>query len=249
MSTDGELERINEELRRLIRARDDFLAIAAHELRSPMHALRLQIGNVLTAARRGSQEDLITRLERMRLAVESYVRRATTLLEISRVNADQLRLRYEQLDLSVLVHDTVASFAAEAEFNRVEIRLSAPTSLNGEWDRQAVEQIVTNLISNAIKYGDGKPVDLTVDQQSEYAVLRIRDRGVGISKENQVRIFNRFEQLVTNRPRSGFGLGLWLVRTLIDAHGGSIEVDSEPGEGATFVVRLPLRVIAEQERP
>lgn len=236
----ADLERINADLRELVRARDDFLAIAAHELRSPMHALLLQIGNVLTAARRGVDADVITRLEHMKLAIEDYVRRATTLLEVSRVNAGESRLRLEEVDLSELVRRIVELYAAEAAFNRTQLRASVPHSLVGHWDRQALEQIVTNLISNAIKYGDGKPVDIQLERLEHAAQLRIQDSGIGISVEDQARIFNRFEQLITRQPRSGFGVGLWLVRNLVDAHRGSIQVDSEPGCGAIFTVRLPF---------
>jgi two-component system, OmpR family, sensor kinase len=237
---EGDLARANAELREAVRARDEFLAIAAHELRSPMHALLLQMTSVVEIARRGSTGDLVPRLERVRQVVERYVKRATTLLEISRINAGQLQLRFEHVDFATVVREVVESYATEAAYHGARINLTTPDVLYGRWDRLALEQIVTNLVSNAIKYGDGKPVDVKLVLETPCARLEVQDRGIGIPAADQARVFNRFEQVVTAQTHSGFGIGLWLVRTLIDAHHGSIEIESAPRQGATFTVRLPL---------
>jgi signal transduction histidine kinase len=111
----------------------------------------------------------------------------------------------------------------------------------GSWDRLRVEQVVANLVANALKYGPGCPVEMSVTRETECACIRVRDYGIGIAAEDQRRIFQRFERAVPMSHYSGFGLGLWIAREIVAAHGGSIDVDSEVGRGSTFIVRLPLR--------
>lgn len=242
---DTELLKVNQELREAVRARDEFLAIAAHELRSPMHALLLQIASALALARRTGDDELLRRLERVKLVLERYVKRATLLLEVSRINAGGMELRFEEIDVAEILRETIDTYSVEADFHRVTIEVVAPPSVRGRWDRLAIEQMIANLISNAIKYGDGKPVRATLSADSRCVRLEIEDHGIGISAQNQARIFGRFEQVVTSATRTGFGVGLWLARSLIEAHGGSIEVKSSPGLGSTFVVRLPLDATAQ----
>lgn len=240
MGDETDLLKANQELREAVRARDEFLAIAAHELRSPMHALMLQVASAIALARRAGSEELLQRLERVRMVLDRYVERATLLLDVSRINAGAIDLRLEETDIAGLLREVVDVYAVEAAFNLVELRLRAPDSLIGRWDGPAIEQVLGNLISNAIKYGDGKPVDIVLAREEDRARLDVTDCGIGISTENQARIFGRFEQVVTGQPRTGFGVGLWLARALIEAHRGSICVHSVPGQGSAFTVRLPL---------
>jgi len=229
-----------EELREAVRARDEFLAIAAHELRSPMHALMLQVASAIALARRAGSDELLHRLERMRVVLDRYVKRATLLLDISRINANNVDLRFEELDIAEVLREMVETYAVEAAFHLVDIELAAPDGIRGRWDRLAVEQIIGNIISNAIKYGDGKPVHIGLTREGDQVRLEVKDRGIGISAEDQARIFGRFEQVVTGQHRTGFGVGLWLARALIEAHRGSIAVHSAPGQGTAFTVWLPL---------
>lgn len=240
MGDEAELLEANRELREAVRARDEFLAIAAHELRSPMHALMLQVASAIALARRSGDEELMHRLERMRVVLDRYVKRATLLLDVSRINANNMDLHFEELDLAEVLRESVETYAVEAAFHLVDIQLAVPNSLCGRWDRLSVEQIVGNIISNAIKYGDGKPVQVSLAREGEWVRLEVEDHGIGISTEDQARIFGRFEQVVTGQHRTGFGVGLWLARALIEAHRGSISVHSTPGQGTAFTVRLPL---------
>lgn len=240
MNEETDVVKLNQELREAVRARDEFLAIAAHELRSPMHALMLQVESVLTLARRIGNEELLQKLERVRMVLDRYVKRATLLLDVSRINAGSVDLRFQDVDIAEVLRDIVDVYSIEAAFNLVDIRLQAPTTLVGRLDRPALEQVIGNLVSNAIKYGDGKPVDILLTREADRIRLEVRDRGIGISAEDQARVFGRFEQVMTGQPRTGFGVGLWLARALIEAHGGSISVHSAPGQGAVFTVRLPL---------
>jgi two-component system, OmpR family, sensor kinase len=229
-----------EDLQEAIRARDEFLSIAAHELRNPMHALALEASGALRAARRGGDAVTVTRLERMVLAINRYVQRANVLLDVSRINAGKLPLNPEPVDLARVVRESVEAYEAEAAHHRVELNVDCPDSLVGNWDRTALEQIASNLISNAIKFGAGHPVDVALDMSDDAARLTVRDRGVGISETDRRRIFERFEQVRNGEKRAGFGIGLWLVRSVVEAHGGSIAVESTLGRGSTFEVRLPL---------
>jgi signal transduction histidine kinase len=118
----------------------------------------------------------------------------------------------------------------------------------GGWDRLRLEQITTNLLSNAIKYGPGKPIEITLAGDEQRATLRVRDQGIGIAAEDHGRIFERFERAVSPRRYGGFGLGLWIVRRVADALGGTIDVESRPGAGATFTVTLPRHRAVEARR-
>ncbi len=236
------------ELEEAVRARDAFLAIAAHELRNPMYALSLLLNSAHRMAKPTGDEELVRALNRATLALQRYVERATTLLDVSRLNAGQVDLHIEPVDLSEVVRQAAEGYAAEAAHTKAMIRLALPDRLQGWWDRLAMEQIVGNLLSNGIKYGAGGPVDVTLAQENDEVRLSVRDRGPGIPVEAQERIFGQFEQVVSGQTRAGFGVGLWLVRSLLQAHGGSIDVDSRPGEGSTFTVRLPLDATPKEPR-
>ncbi|MGF7162106.1 signal transduction histidine kinase [Rhodoligotrophos appendicifer] len=241
MSSDSDLLRLNQELRQAIQARDDFLAVAAHELRNPMHALLLQVKSALKAAHRVDDADLIKRVERIQVILERYVSRATTLLDVSRINAERLELKFEDVDLCQVLEHVAQSYELDASFNESALRISMPNALYCRCDRLAFEQIASNLVSNAIRYGHGKPTRISLSGTGEEITLVVQDQGPGIAAEDQARIFGRFEQVMSGTPRGGFGIGLWLVNALVLAHNGSIGVDSVPGEGATFTVRLPAK--------
>ncbi|MBP2299706.1 sensor histidine kinase [Azospirillum picis] len=228
------------ELEDAVRARDDFLAIAAHELRNPMYALSLILDTVGRMAQASGDGVMVGAMDQAEKALKRYVERATTLLDVSRLNAGHGEIHVEPFDLAALVRQTAESYAAEAAHTDATLRLDLPRTLPGRWDRLAMEQIVGNLLSNAIRYGAGGPVDLLLAREGDEARLTVRDQGPGIPPEAQDRIFGRFEQVVSSRKRAGFGIGLWLVRSLLQAHGGSIAVDSRPGDGAAFTIRLPL---------
>lgn len=226
-----------------LRVRDDLLSIAAHELRNPMHALLLQVSAALRVARAGGASVLVRRLERVQQLVDRYVKRASLLLDVARINATRRQLQLEDLDFAQVVREVVDSYTAEAEFHRCSLVTEVPDRLPGRWDRLGAEQIVSNLVSNAIKFGAGGPirVELAVEGDGAWLQFQISDQGIGIAAEDQSRIFGRFEQLpVQGLNPGGAGLGLWLVRELVEVHGGCISLVSAPGRGATFTVKLPV---------
>jgi len=111
----------------------------------------------------------------------------------------------------------------------------------GYWDRERVEQMIGNLLSNALKYGTGKPIDLELASDGVWAEVTVRDRGMGIAPADLERIFGRFERAVSVRNYGGLGLGLYMTREIAARHGGSVRATSVPGDGAAFTIRLPLK--------
>jgi two-component system, OmpR family, sensor kinase len=232
-----------------VRARDELLAVTAHELRNPMHALLLQISASVAVARKTGQAELVQRLERTRSIMDRFIKRASLLLEATRIHAHRSTLNLESVDLAEVAREIADSYLPEAVFHRVEsIDVSATGNCRGVWDRLAVEQILSNLISNAIKYGAGAPVAVVLSQTHAPPGVRLEviDRGIGVAPADQPRIFERFEQVLNGqRRREGFGLGLWLVRRLVEAHQGTISLASAVGKGSTFTVWLPLESTSE----
>ena len=149
--------------------------------------------------------------------------------------------------LSGLVRDTARGYAPLAARAGCALRLEVEDGVAATLDRLAVEQVLDNLLSNALKFGAGEPIDVGLAADAREAAITVRDRGAGISEADRARVFGRFEQAVGQRRHGGFGIGLWLVRRLVDAMGGSVSVESRPGQGATFVVRLPLRMARAAE--
>ena len=233
-----------EELRQAVRARDDFIAIAAHELRNPMTPLLGVADRALAAARAAGDAcppRVTILLERMQLIVQHYVQRATRLLDVSRIQAGKLRLEPCATDLSALVLSVSQRYEVAATRGRSPLDLDIADAVCGVWDRFAVEQIADNLLSNALKFGVGQPVTLRLRADERSARLEVQDRGVGMTPDQQARIFGRFEQVVSqHQSGGGFGIGLWVANQLVGAMGGGITVSSRLGEGSTFTVTLPL---------
>jgi two-component system OmpR family sensor kinase len=231
------------ELEQTLRSRDEFLSIAAHELRNPMHSLLLQVSAAVQVARQqGGSSPLVRRLERVQHIIDRYVKRASLLLDVGRMNASGQQPQVEPVDFAQVVREVVESYAPEAAFNRSTLQVDVPKSLPGRCDRLALEQIVSNLISNAIKFGAGEPIEVSLAPTEGNSVcFQVKDRGIGIADVDQERIFGRFERLATQPGHpAGAGVGLWLVRGLVEAHGGTISVHSAAAQGATFAVVLPL---------
>lgn len=244
-SPDADKDRLIEELRAAVAARDEFIAVAAHELRNPMTPIVGQVQLLLSRARREHvSESLISGLEMLEIAVDHYVRRATTLLEITRLNAEKVQLQPTHFDLCELVRECVRKYEPLAARAGTQLRCLADRPVLGTWDRLATEQVLDNLVSNAIRYGDSNPVNVELAADEDDVVLRVVDRGIGIAPADRNKIFERFEQ-GSSAPRSGgFGIGLWLSRKLVLAQGGTLQVESEVGQGSTFIVSLPRDVQA-----
>ncbi|MCB8821904.1 sensor histidine kinase [Microvirga rosea] len=236
------LEREVQDLREAIEARDAFLAVAAHELRNPMTPILAHVQRLrrLVETSDASKDDLARSLGRLETLVEHYVRRATALLEVSRMTTGRRTLEIQTFDLAGLVRLVVETSLPAAQYVGSSISLEVPESLVVRTDPLAMEQILDNLLSNAVKYGQGQPIDLILRSEPQGAVLEVRDRGIGISVADQSRIFGRFERAVGREEAfGGFGVGLWVVGQLVEAMGADIQVQSSPGKGTTMTLRLP----------
>lgn len=244
-----ERRRVAEEREQLARTahaltlRDEFLSIASHELKTPLAALQIQIDNLGRTARRAAQggpiEPVIAKLDAMARAGGRLHRLVAQLLDLSRINGGHLNLEIEPLDLAEVVLGVAEQLRDES------VRVGSPIAIDTvtlalHGDRLRLEQLVANLLGNALKYGAGKPVSVQLAQLGDGRLrLSVTDGGIGIAPEHRARVFERFERVVSGRNYGGFGLGLWISREIVSAHGGTIEVESEVGEGATFIVELP----------
>jgi two-component system, OmpR family, sensor kinase len=225
-----------------IRARDDFIAIAAHELRNPMQPILSSAELALVAARKAGNAcpaRVTHLLEGMHQLVEDYVARATRLLDVTRIAAGNLSLDFVPTDLSALAARIVARFRPIASRSGSVLTASIDPEVTGLWDPLALEQIIENLLVNAIKFGAGRPIAITLHNERRSARLNIRDHGIGMTDEQVEGIFGRFAQAVKEHRGSGFGIGLWVAGRLVHALGGEITVTSRPGDGSCFVVQLP----------
>lgn len=240
-------------LREAVAARDAFLAVAAHELRNPMTPIAGRVERLRRSLRKPDfrLETLENSLGQIEWLIAQYVKRATTLLDVSRVTTGRFRLDPAPTDIGGLVRGVVENFAPVAELAGASLTCRVPDeALVRLCDRLALEQILDNLVSNAIKYAAGQPIHVDVSEAEPRGpiVMQVRDRGPGISAEIQARIFERFERAVRpGQHGGGFGVGLWVVRQLVETMGGTVTISSRPDEGATFTVTLPLSTIEDTE--
>jgi signal transduction histidine kinase len=228
---------------RAVDARDEFLAIASHELRTPLTALLLQIQTGLMKLRRSDlaagRDEAVTQLESTHRLALRLGKLIGELLEVSRIIWGRFQPEREEVDLATLVHESLARQEQQLQQARCAVSLEVDGPVRGYWDRRRLDQLIDNLIGNAAKYGAGKPIEVRLRGRSEDVLLEVRDHGIGIDPADQARVFERFERAVSRKQFGGFGLGLWISRQIVEAHGGSISLVSAPGEGSTFSVELP----------
>lgn len=237
--------------RKAVAVRDEFLSIASHELRTPLNTLGLLLQGMRRAALRNSDAATVERLDRGRAALEQLEALIRTMLDISRIAAGRLILEPVELDLCALVRSVVHRDEEAIAAAGCELRLELPGPTVGRWDRLRLDQVLTNLLSNALKFGAGRPVRIAVEAEGERVRLVVEDRGIGVPREDLGRIFERYERAVSPRAYGGLGLGLWIVREIVRSHRGEVRVESEPGAGARFTVELPREPEreADQARP
>lgn len=247
-----ETKEIQEKLQQALRSRDEFISIASHELKTPITSLKLQY-QLLKRKFRKINPALIKNLnlENALLRAIDQLDRLTDLIEemldVSQIENGSLEIKKTPNNLSNTVKEVTLRFESEFSKKQMLLIINIEKEIQGNFDRYRIEQVVTNLLSNALKYGAvGKPVEIQLFRKTGALVeLSIRDYGIGISNTDQNRIFEQFERAITARKISGLGLGLYIVRQIIDLHGGNILVTSQLGEGAKFVVELPIQAQRE----
>jgi signal transduction histidine kinase/CheY-like chemotaxis protein len=233
--------------REAIRERDEFLSIAAHELNTPLATLSLLIEAMLEAGLAAEQagEDVGLAvgdgLERARRQVKRLGRLVTNLLDVSRISAYRLELELVDTDLVATVREVVEQFGPELTRAGCGLTLDLPGELRGRWDASRLGQVLTNLLSNACKYGGHKPIEVALRRDGNRARLTVRDHGIGLPEDELEQIFELFGRAISARPFSGLGLGLYVSRKVVEAHGGRIQARAADHEGAEFEVELPLQ--------
>jgi signal transduction histidine kinase len=241
----AERTRAERALAEAVRVRDEFVSVASHELRTPLSVLSLDLERLAKTADKTADapDGAAARGDRLRRSLRQVGRLnflVENLLGASRIAHGRLHKQPRACDLSALAAEVVASFAGDParQQHRIDLQVSGP--IEGQWDPQLVEQAITNLVSNAVKYGQDRPITVTVRADGDRARVEVVDQGIGIEPQDLQRIFERFERAVAPRNFGGLGLGLYITRQIAQLHGGRVLVTSTPGKGSTFALELPL---------
>jgi signal transduction histidine kinase len=231
----------------LDRLRDEFLSIAEHELRTPLTPLQLQVQMLAQRAPELARDEaaaawISTRVATLQRQSERLTRLVNELLEASQLSQHPPALELAEVSLGQVVGAVLARLEQGGQLagSRCSVTASIDPAATGRWDAHRVERIVSNLVENALKFDRGGSVEITVTRDRRTATLAVTDHGIGIAAADQRMIFERFGRAVSCRNYGGFGLGLFIVQQAVESLGGDVRVKSRPGQGATFLVRLPL---------
>ncbi|CAI8966200.1 Histidine kinase [Pseudomonas sp. IT-P44] len=240
-----QLQSTQQELEQAVRMRDDFMSIVAHEVRTPLNGLILetQLRKMHLArdnAAAFTLEKMHAMVDRDERQIKSLIRLIEDMLDVSRIRTGKLSIRPTRFDLSALVRNLLQNFAPQIDAAESSVTLDAEHPVEGNWDEFRIEQVISNLLTNALRYGAKSPITVKVYSESGQARVDVRDQGIGIGEENQKRIFQQFERVSAKHAVAGLGLGLFISEQIVTAHGGTITVESRIGEGALFRVCLPL---------
>ena len=237
-------KQVENELRDAVKVRDDFLCVAGHELRTPLTVLRLQLASLLENDIASRPPRTQRRLAALAAQTERLSRLAERLVDASQMGTDGLALRPESMDLAALARDTAEGLADVATAAGCRVTVLGDSSVAGCWDRDRLNQVLQDLLSNSFKFGRGTEVHLVVKSLPEHVELVVRDGGVGVPLGERERIFERFVRAAPTESFGGLGLGLWIARRIVEAHGGDIRLDSSPAtDGAAFRVTLPYAAV------
>jgi signal transduction histidine kinase len=222
-----------------VAVRDEFLSIASHELKTPLTPITLKLEALARDVAAGRNEKFGTQVEALQRQVKRLTHLVNGLLDVSRISAGRFQLEKREVDLAELVREVVNRVDPEAASAGCTLYVDLAESVVGQWDPMRVEQVVMNLLSNALKYGAGHPIRVAVHETGRTAQLVVDDEGIGIEPKELPRLFGRFERGAAAHHFGGLGLGLYITRQIVEAHGGVIRVESAPGKGTRFEVELP----------
>ncbi|AHZ67402.1 response regulator receiver Signal transduction histidine kinase [Pseudomonas mandelii JR-1] len=240
-----QLQTTQNELEQAVRMRDDFMSIVAHEVRTPLNGLILetQLRKMHLARDNASAftlDKMHAMVDRDERQIKSLIRLIEDMLDVSRIRTGKLSIRSTRFDLVQLVSNLLQNFAPQVDAAECSVAFTAEQPVVGNWDEFRIEQVISNLLTNALRYGGKSLIDVRVYSHEGQARVEVQDRGIGISEENQKRIFQQFERVSAKTVVAGLGLGLFISEQIVAAHGGSIAVESKINEGALFRVCLPL---------
>jgi len=238
-----------DEAEKAIALRDEFLSIASHEFRTPLSVLKMQMQLLIEPLRKEKNEFLLNSVKVADRQLARFCNLVEKLFDYSQIQSGQLMLEYSNCDINEVIRESVELLAPELKNAGCEVILNHKStsesnnseSIKGEWDRLRLGQVFTNLLSNAIKYAPGKPLEISVSRDHEQVSIRFKDNGPGILEQDKDKIFQRFGRLKMTKLSVGLGLGLYIVRQIINAHGGTIEIESNVESGTTFVIHLPMK--------
>ncbi|MDQ3231879.1 MAG: GAF domain-containing sensor histidine kinase, partial [Pseudobdellovibrionaceae bacterium] len=239
-----ELEQSNKNMREALDSRDEFLCVASHELKTPFNALKLKLQFLTHKVKKNTDRGLdfvLGDLQKVDDEINQISELIDKLLDVAALRGKGLMIGPVYFNLTDLVHRVVSRFEEQSNISGTEIRLFLDEKVEGYWDKRRIEQVLENLLSNAIDYGKGRPIIITLRKTVTKAIFDVHDHGQGISKEEQKVIFHRFEKADVSRDSKGLGLGLFIVAQIVKAHEGKLEVISEVGQGSIFTVELPLK--------
>lgn len=229
--------RLYEGAREALNKRDEFLSVAAHEIRGPLTSIHLAGQSLLRGTLSSSAAQ--TALTVIQNEDRRLVRFVDELLDFARIQTERLHFELEEIDIGSVVREVVSRFSADLASAGSSVTVRTDGDLVGQWDRFRLEQVITNLLSNAIKYGNGQPIAIIAERADDRVSIKVVDHGIGIEPSMLTRIFDPFQRAVAARHYGGLGLGLHISKTIVEGLGGTIGVESRPGEGSTFTVSLP----------
>lgn len=229
-----------------IYARDELFAIASHELKTPLTSLKLTLQLTLRQIHLNSgvplpNEKLFKNIATSTKQVNQIANLVDNMLDVTKIRKDKLEIERAEINLSELIREVSERYSEAAKKADCAIELDIEENVTGQWDQSRIEQVIVNLLSNAIKYAPGKPIKIELTKKNSDARLVVRDQGPGISQAEQSKIFDRFERLSSSRNVKGLGLGLFIVKYIVEAHLGKIHIESHDGLGCAMIVELPCR--------
>ncbi|MBA2405999.1 MAG: PAS domain-containing sensor histidine kinase [Bdellovibrionales bacterium] len=239
------IKKVEADLRESLKQRDDFISIVSHELKTPVTSLKLnaqmrkrKLDN--NQFQQFTHEGLKKIFLNDNFQLDRISRLIDDMLDNSLISTGKLVLKCEEFDLGVMAAEVIERYREQFEENDMSLSYQCEQAVIGKWDMFRIEQVFSNLLTNALKYGAKNPVEVEVTKVDGIGVFKVKDHGIGILKENQLRIFERFERAIDVNEMSGLGLGLYITKQIVQSHHGSISVISEVNKGSTFIVKLPM---------